>query len=412
MTQDPLNLIREDDVVDLTRRLVRIPSQYIEHELVQHHEIAEVLAKELTASGLEVEVSEPIEDYPVVIGTTPGGGEGPTVGVIGHYSTVAIGDPNEWSHDPLGAELIDGRIYGRGSLDQKGAIASVILATRAVLASGVARKGRVRLLLVPGEGCTEMALAPIVRDRPDLVRCDVYLDSDGSASRISLVHGGWVWIELTTRGTGGHAGALTRDGRVPVNPVAKLVHVVYRLQDVSWMSAERHPLFGPEYGRYSRDPIVDINVFNAGSKVNIIPPEARAQIDVRMLPSQSVKGVLGELDRVLDEMRAADADLQVSYEVLNSSKNPHEITPDHPMIQSILQTCRELGEPEPQLVGSIGGGRGTLADMGPVMHFGAGGGVGAHAPDEYALVDRLLAGARLHAHLYEKVLSSAGDLRV
>jgi acetylornithine deacetylase/succinyl-diaminopimelate desuccinylase-like protein len=68
--------------------------------------------------------------------------------------------------------------------------------------------------------------------------------------------------------------------------------------------------------------------------------------------------------------------------------------------------CRDLGEPEPQLVGSIGGGRGTLADMGPVMHFGAGGGVGAHAPDEYALVDRLVAGARLHAHLYEKVLSS------
>ena len=139
MTQDPLDLIREDDVVDLTRRLVRIPSQYIEHELVQHQEIADVLAKELTASGLDVEISEPIADYPVVIGTTPGGGEGPTVGVIGHYSTVAIGDPNEWSHDPLGAELIDGRIYGRGSLDQKGAIASVILAARAVLASPGAR---------------------------------------------------------------------------------------------------------------------------------------------------------------------------------------------------------------------------------------------------------------------------------
>jgi acetylornithine deacetylase/succinyl-diaminopimelate desuccinylase-like protein len=102
----------------------------------------------------------------------------------------------------------------------------------------------------------------------------------------------------------------------------------------------------------------------------------------------------------------------VSFAVLNSSKNPHEIKPDHPMIRSILETCRTLGEPEPELVGSIGGGRGTLADMGPVMHFGAGGGVGAHAPDEYALVDRLVVGARLHTHLYASLLGSGTALRV
>jgi succinyl-diaminopimelate desuccinylase len=412
MSQDPLELIRQDDVVDLTRRLVRIPSQYIEHELVQHREIAEVLVRELETSGLDVEVAEPIEDYPVLIGTTPGPADGPTIGIIGHYSTVAIGDLKDWTHDPLGAELIDGRIYGRGSLDQKGSIAAVILATRALLASGAPRNGRVRLLMVPGEGCTEMALEPIVRDTPDLLRCDVYLDSDGGPGRISLVHGGWVWIELTTRGTGGHAGALSKDGKVPVNPVRKMVQVLNRLQDGTWMRIERHPLFGPEFGRYSRDQIVDINVFNGGSKVNIIPPDARAQIDVRMLPSQSVQGVLGELEQVLNELRAADPELDVSFAVLNSSKNPHEIKPDHPMIRSILETCRTLGEPEPELVGSIGGGRGTLADMGPVMHFGAGGGVGAHAPDEYALVDRLVVGARLHTHLYASLLGSGTALRV
>ena len=219
------------------------------------------------------------------------------------------------------------------------------------------------------------------------------------------MHGGWIWLELTVSGKGGHSGALTSDGRVPINPIHKLVKVLARLQDVDWLHGERHPLFGPENGRYSRDPIVDINVLRAGSKVNIIPNEARAQIDIRMLPSQTIAGTLGDLDHVLDELRAQDPELQIAYRMLNRSKNPHEVKPDHPIIAAIQETCRELGEPEPVLSGSFGGGRAALADMGPVLHFGAGGGSGAHAPDEYALIDRLVIGSQLHSRLYERLLT-------
>jgi succinyl-diaminopimelate desuccinylase len=318
---------------------------------------------------------------------------------------VAIGDVAEWTRDPVGGEEVDGRIYGRGATDQKGAIAAVLLAAKHLVRSHPDLTGQLRLLLVPGEGCTEMALEPVVARTPEAVRCDVYLDSDGGPGRISLVHGGWIWLELVVSGKGGHSGALTSEGQVPINPIQKLVTVLARLQQADWMRAERHPLFGPENGRYSRDPIVDVNVLRAGSKVNIIPNEARAQIDIRMLPSQSIAGTLQDLDAVLDELRAADPDLQITYRVLNRSKNPHEVKPDHPIIAAIQETCRELGEPEPTLSGSFGGGRAALADMGPVLHFGAGGGSGAHAPDEYALIDRLLVGARLHARLYDKLLS-------
>ena len=399
------NGIDRDELVALTQRLVRIPSQYIEGELVQHAEIAADLADYLRGIGLEVTIEEPLPDYPVVIGSTAPANGGPVLGVIGHYSTVAVGDTAEWEHDPFGGEELDGRIYGRGSADQKGGIAAAILAAKQLVDSGTELKGQLRLLLVPGEGCTEMALEPVVEQKPEALRCDVYLDSDGGPGRISLVHGGWIWLELTVSGKGGHSGALTRDGEVPVHPIHKLVKVLARLQDPDWMQAERHPLFGPENGRYSRDPIVDINVLRAGSKVNIIPNEARAQIDIRMLPSQSIAGTLADLDTVLDELRAADLDLEISYKVLNRSKNPHEVKPDHPVIAAIQATCRELGEPEPVLGGSFGGGRAALAAMGQVLHFGAGGGNGAHAPDEYAVIDRLLVGSRLHANLYQRYLA-------
>jgi succinyl-diaminopimelate desuccinylase len=401
----PENGTAREEIVALTQHLVRIPSQYIEGELVQHADIARELAEYMREIGLDVRVEEPLADYPVVVGSTGPADRGPTIGVIGHYSTVAIGDPAEWTRDPFGAEVVDGRVYGRGSADQKGGIAAVLVAAKALVASGKPLKGRLRILLVPGEGCTEMALEPVVARTPDVLRCDVYLDSDGGPGKISLVHGGWIWLELTVSGKGGHSGALTSAGEAPVNPIHKLITVLARLQRTDWLRAERHPLFGPEHGRYSRDPIVDINVLRAGSKVNIIPNEARAQIDIRMLPSQTIESTLADLDRVLDEFRADDPDLRIAYRMLSRSKNPHEVKPDHPVIAAILETCRETGEPEPELTGSIGGGRAALAAMGPVLHFGAGGGSGAHAPNEYALIDRLVAGSRLHRRLYERLLT-------
>jgi succinyl-diaminopimelate desuccinylase len=404
MKKDPVELVREADVVSLTQALVGIPSQYIDQVLAEHQEMACYLADHMKKIGLDVAVAEPVKGYPVVVGTTRSGGETSTMGVIGHYSTVAIGDRGEWTKDPFGAELEDGKIHGRGSADQKGGIAAVLTATRCLLESGLPLKGRLRLIMVPGEGCTEMAVEPVVAQTPDVVRCDVYVDSDGGPQSMSLVSGGFVWLEFVTKGKGAHTGSMTGDGSVPINPLERMVKVVSGIMKPAWMKARRHPLFGPEHGRYSQDPIVELNVFQAGTKVNIIPNVARAQIDIRMLPSQTLEGVLKELDSVLDGLRAEDKDLDVSYQILNKDKSTREAPEDHPVVRAIREACRELGEPEPSLYGSIGGGRAALSSLGPVVSWGAGGGKNVHAPNEYAFVERLVKGARLHARVYTKML--------
>ena len=80
-----------------------------------------------------------------------------------------------------------------------------------------------------------------------------------------------------------------------------------------------------------------------------------------MLPSQSIAGT-ADLDTVLDELRAADLDLG---SVTRSSTVPRTdaVKPDHPVIAAIQATCRELGEPEPVLGGSFGGGPGSAGPM-------------------------------------------------
>jgi succinyl-diaminopimelate desuccinylase len=405
VAKDPVDLISEPDIVELAQALVRIPSQFIEGELVEHDEISRFLADHMRSIGLEVEVPEEVDGYPVVVGSTPKCGDGPVVGVIGHYSTVAIGDRSEWTQDPLGGELIDGKIYGRGTIDQKAGIAAVLNAAKALIDSGNELNGQLRLLMVPGEGCTEMAMEPIGKNQPDSIKCDVYVDCDGEPGNISLAHGGFIWFELTCKGHGGHSGALTADGTPPVNPITKLVSVLNHLQDGHWMTYERHRLFKPEFGRYTEDSIVDINVISGGSKVNIIPNIARAQVDIRMLPSQTVEGLRKELDATLQQLRDNDPDLDIDYEILAISKNNRETPPDHFVVKAIQDTMEEFDQDKPKLVGSIGGGRGTLSQFGPIIHFGAGAGAGVHAPDEYADVDGLVLGAKLHARLYSRLLT-------
>ena len=129
-------------VIELTRTLVHIPSDYSEGTLANHQEIARFLVGELKTLGMEVHVVEPTPGYPLVIGRLRGTGGGPVLGMMGHYNTVPVGDRARWTVDPFAAEMRDGRIYGRGAYDQKGGIAALLVATRAIIESRVAlRRG-------------------------------------------------------------------------------------------------------------------------------------------------------------------------------------------------------------------------------------------------------------------------------
>lgn len=68
MSQDVTAAISVDEIVRLAQQLIQIPSQYIEHEIVQHREIAEFLARHMNAIGLDVQVLEEVANYPVVVG--------------------------------------------------------------------------------------------------------------------------------------------------------------------------------------------------------------------------------------------------------------------------------------------------------------------------------------------------------
>ena len=115
-----LNETQKNEVVALCQKLIQSPS-------TSGHEegVVERLKAFFEANGFD---SVHVDRYGNVIGCIKGSRPGPRILFDGHIDTVPVGDPATWEHDPFAAEIVDGKIYGRGTSDMKGAVAAMACA--------------------------------------------------------------------------------------------------------------------------------------------------------------------------------------------------------------------------------------------------------------------------------------------
>src|SRR5215217_3306615 len=124
------------DVIAVAQRLVRVPS---ENPPGDTRAVCEAVADELASTGFEIELYEPVEGFANVIATYDFPEPGRTLILNGHVDVVPVGlTAPDWTHDPFGAELTQGRLYGRGSLDMKGPVAALVVAARSVVRARMA----------------------------------------------------------------------------------------------------------------------------------------------------------------------------------------------------------------------------------------------------------------------------------
>ena len=115
--------------------------------------VARYVERWLRHEGFEVEVHEVAPGRPNVLAMYGDRTTGPTLLLEGHTDVVTEGDPAQWTHAPFGAELVDGRIYGRGSADMKSGLAAAMIAAAALKRSGTTLGGRLVVgALVDEEG--------------------------------------------------------------------------------------------------------------------------------------------------------------------------------------------------------------------------------------------------------------------
>lgn len=285
---------REDQVITLCQKLVQQKS-YSGHE----DGVAAVLSDNMKQMGFD-EVT--VDKYGNIIGCIKGNRPGKKLLFDGHIDTVPVTEESEWMYPPFAAEIHDGKIYGRGTSDMKGAVAAMTCAA-AGFAKDTGRDfaGEIYVAGVVHEECFEGVAAREISKRvqPDYVVI-------GEASQLNLKVGqrGRAEIVVETIGKPCHS-ANPEKG---INAVYKMAKVI---EAIRTLTPTHHDVLG--------DGILELTDIKSAPYpgASVVPEYCRATYDRRLLVGETKESVLAPIQELLDKLMAEDPQLKVkvSYAV-------------------------------------------------------------------------------------------------
>lgn len=285
---------REEAVVSLCQKVIRERSYSGEEQGV-----ADVLKENMKAMGFD-EVT--IDQYGNIIGCIKGKRPGKKLLFDGHIDTVPVTDEKEWQYPPFAAEIHDGKIYGRGTSDMKGAVAAMTCAAANFAKdTGKDFPGEIYVAGVVHEECFEGVAARAISKavHPDYVVI-------GEASQLNLKVGqrGRGEIVVETFGVPCHS----------ANP-EKGVNAVYKMAEVIGAIRTLEPTHHPVLG----DGILELTDIKSSPYpgASVVPEYCRATYDRRLLVGETKESVLKPIQDLLNEMMEKDPQLKakVSYAV-------------------------------------------------------------------------------------------------
>jgi len=375
-----------DAVLSLTRSLVRIRS---ENPPGRETEVVDFLRGLFDGMGLGVgTVVEPMPGrQSLLLATGDGGRTGkPVLLINGHLDTVPV-RPDAWRHDPFGGEVNDGRLYGRGSADMKGGVASAITALQVCRALDLDLPCEIAFHLVADEELGgQHGTAALLRQ--GLIHADACLDPEPTGLQLCLAERGLMFARITTRGIPAH-GSEPSKGHSAIITAAAIAQVLHDNE----FPQTPHPLLGTT--------TCNVGMIRGGSGPNVVPEECELHIDRRALPGDTEQSVVRSIvDRIACLGLAPDEDYEL---VVDTFCEPSEIDAEHPFVDTVAESYRMMTGRAPGIAGlpfttDARFMRNQLRI--PTVVFGPGDLGVAHTVDEYVEVDALITAAAVYAHLF------------
>lgn len=377
--EDLLSRIREDEVVNLCRDLVRFKSVNPPGDEL---EIAEYVAGALREAGLIVEVIPHTPTRASVLARLRGSGDVPALFYTGHLDVVPVG-AEEWLHDPFGGEVIEGRLWGRGSSDMKGGDAAIITAARVLAAADLSLKGDLILAFTAGEegeqlGATELAT------RLDSIPVQAVVVAEPSSNDVYVAEKGALWLKITTRGKTAH-GSMPHLGQNAITMMAALLSELDSLA----VPYEEHPLLGG----FTRS----INTIAGGVKTNVVPDRCVVTIDQRTVPGQDHAAIARQVEELIADLAQRLPEFHASVEVIND-RIPVASSPEESVVQRFYDVVAEVTgrRPVPEGVNYYTDAAVFVpALQSPMIICGPGEARLAHQPNECVKVAKLIEAAKI-----------------
>ncbi len=391
-----LNSQDQTGLAAFLRDLVQIPSPS-----TQESTVAQRIAAEMNRLGLRDVRTDRMGNVVGWIGPE----RGPVLMFNAHMDTVRVSDPHAWTHDPFGAEVSNGLLYGIGACDMKSGLAAMLYGAKLLRDSGTTLNGSIVVACVaqeePCEGLGSRVLIEEEGIRPDWVVL-------GEPTNMDICRGqrGRLEMQLTVHGRSAHAASPDLGD----NAIYTAARLVFGLELLAGQLGN-DDFLGP-------GTLAVTHITSSSSSRNAIPDRCELVIDRRLTLGENETKAISEVQRVIAregvqaevEVTEYQASSYTGYACHAREFYPAWVMPDdHPLIGSTVQAVRAQLKRRPRI------GRWDFSTEGvytagvagiPTVGFGPGDPRHAHTADEHVRLTDVYAAAGVYARLAAELLKA------
>lgn len=283
-------------------------------------EVCQELIRNKSYSGEEKNVAEAIktvfeelgyddyfiDEYGNIIGHIKGNEEGKIILFDGHIDTVPVPDESKWTHNPYGGEIVDAKIYGRGTSDMKGQLSAMIVAA-ACFAEDIKKdfKGDIYVAGVVHEEIFEGIAS---RKISEAVNPDYVVIGESSELNLKIGQRGRAEIVIETFGKPAHS-ANPEKG---INAVYKMSKIIEKIQE---LETPMHPVLG-------KGILVLTDIKSSPYPgASVVPDYCKATFDRRLLVGETKESVLAPIKAFVEELMKEDSELKAEVSYAKATEN-------------------------------------------------------------------------------------------
>lgn len=333
-----------DDEVRFLQALVRVPTDTPPGNNAPHAERTAELLKEfgyeaekhaVPASDVLAYGMESITNLIVRRKYGAQGDGGKTIALNAHGDVVPPGEG--WTHDPYGAEIVDGAMYGRATAVSKSDFASFTFAVRALEAVAKPTKGAVELHFTYDEEFGG-ELGPGWLLQKGLTKPDLMIAA-GFSYEVVTAHNGCLQMEVTVHGKMAHA-AVPHTGVDALQGAVHILNALYAQND--------------EYKKVTsnvtgiKHPYLNVGRIEGGTNTNVVPGKVMFKLDRRMIPEENPVEVEAAIRRIIEQAAGERAGISVEIKRLLLANAMTPLAGNAPLVDAIQKHAQAvLGEPVP-----------------------------------------------------------------
>jgi len=383
----------ESEVLKLAQNLVRIPS----HKNVpgREKEIGKYIYNYCRDNGLEVEMQDVEGERKNVLIYLRGQGNGKTLLLNGHIDTIP---PYDMNVDPFKGEVKDGYLWGRGSVEMKGSIASMITAILALKRKGEKLPGDVIVSAVVGEEEKSDGTEVLVQSG---IKADGAVVGKPSDYNYAVGHRGLEWLKITFYGKAVHGG-VTDEGRNAILMAAEFITEVEK---------NLYPKIKKRFNKYMGQSDMNIGRIEGGHRPSTVADKCTLMIDRRYIEGESISTLVSEIREVINSIQKRNPDFEARIERMEENIMKkyyhfyHFTDPNEEIVKTTIKTLKKNIGKEPEM--TIKGGwtdAATLSYYGkiPTVITGPGNFSLSHTVEERVPVKDLYNYVKIYADIAEE----------